>query len=318
MTESRVKNYLSLVIAAVCFGTIPVFAFYLTDLGVPSLQQAFFRILFTVFFLFIGLGIAFAFRNILIRREHLVQFVIYGLIAIAMSIIVYVTAIAIGTPVVIAVSLTYLYPAITLLLGRVFLQEPLTPIRLIAVPLSIIGAIVVSLPITPYIAAVPIAGIILALSNAVFAACYMILGRKWGSFEGYRPAITTFWGFFFAMLWTGPLMLILSLFITDPRISGFQLFLPPHTWLLLVGFALISTAIPYTLTNVGVEGIDAAAASIILLLDPISSVIFGVIFLSQPVASLQAVGAALILLATALIALEPRLQQRKKSQNALE
>ncbi|MFX0078284.1 MAG: DMT family transporter [Candidatus Hermodarchaeota archaeon] len=317
MTESRFKNYLSLVIAAIGFGTIPVFAFHLTLLGVPSLQQAFFRILFTVFFLFIGLGITFAFRNILIRREHLVQFAIYGLIAIAMSIIVYVTAIAIGTPVVIAVSLTYLYPAITLILGRIFLQEALTSIRLIAVPLSIIGAIVVSFPLTPYIAEVPIAGIILALSNAVFAACYMILGRKWGSFEGYRPTITTFWGFFFAMLWTGPLMLILGFFITDPRVSGFQLFLPPYTWLLLLGFALISTAIPYTLTNVGVERIDAAAASIILLLDPISSVIFGVIFLSQPVAFLQAIGAALILFATALIALEPRLQQRRKSQNAL-
>ncbi len=317
MTESRFKNYLSLVFAAIGFGTIPVFASHLTLMGVPSLQQAFFRILFTVFFLFIGLGVFFAFRNIMIRREHLFQFFIYGLIAIAMSIIVYVTAIAIGTPVVIAVSLTYLYPAITLLLGRIFLQESLTLIRLIAVPLSIIGAVVVSLPITPYIVTVPIAGIILALSNAVFAACYMILGRKWGGFEGYRPAITTFWGFFFAMLWTGPIMLILSLFITDPRVSGFQLVLPPHTWLLLLGFALISTAIPYMLTNVGVEGIDASAASIILLLDPISSVIFGVIFLNQPVAFLQAIGAALILLATALIALEPRLQQRRKSQNAL-
>jgi drug/metabolite transporter (DMT)-like permease len=84
-----------------------------------------------------------------------------------------------------------------------------------------------------------------------------------------------------------------------------------------VGFALIATAIPYTLTNVGVEGIEASAASIILLLDPISSVIFGVIFLNQPVAFLQAIGAALILLATALIALEPRLLRRGKSQNAL-
>lgn len=313
MTESRFKNYLSLVFAAIGFGTIPVFAYHLTLMGVPSLQQAFFRILFTVFFLFIGLGVFFTFRNILVRREHLFQFFIYGLIAIAMSIIVYVTAIAIGTPVVIAVSLTYLYPAITLLLGRIFLQESLTLIRLIAVPLSIIGAVVVSLPISPYIATVPIAGIILALSNAVFAACYMILGRKWARFEGYRPAVTTFWGFFFAMLWTGPIMLILSLFITDPRVSGFQLVLPPHTWLLLLGFALVSTAIPYALTNVGVEGIDASAASIILLLDPISSVIFGVIFLNQPVAFLQAIGAALILLATALIALEPRFQQRRKS-----
>jgi drug/metabolite transporter (DMT)-like permease len=62
---------------------------------------------------------------------------------------------------------------------------------------------------------------------------------------------------------------------------------------------------------VGVEKVDASAASILLLLDPISAVIFGIIFLSQSVAIWQAFGAVLIFLATALIALEPRFQKRR-------
>ncbi len=315
MSNSLKTSYVSLIIAAVCFGSIPVFSFYLTLLGVSSLQQALFRTTFTVIYLFIGLGVVYSFRNITIQRKHLLQFVVYGLIGIALGLIVYITAIAIGTPVVVAVSLTYLYPAITLILGRLFLQEPLTPIRLIAVPLSIAGAVIVSLPIFPYVAAVPIAGIILALSNAVFAAIYMVLGRKWGGYEGYRPSVTTFWGFLFAMLWMGPIILIISLFVSDPRIVGIQLFLPLPAWLLLLGFALIATTIPYLLTNVGVKRVDASAASIILLLDPISAVIFGVIFLNQPVAILQAFGAALIFLATILVALEPRFQERKDTEN---
>lgn len=316
MTKHRSLQYLSLIIAAVCFGSIPVFSFYLSLLGVSSLQQGLFRAIFTVLFLFIGLGVVFRFRNIMFKREHLSQFIIYGLIGIALGIIAYITAIAIGTPVVVAVSLTYLYPAITLLLGRVFLQEPLTPTRLIAVPLSIAGAVIVSLPLTPDLAPIPIAGIVLAICNAIFAACYMVLGRKWGGHEGYRPTITTFWGYFFAMLWLGPIIFIIGLFINDLRIVGIQLILPPQAWLLLLGFALIATTIPYTLTNVGVEHLDASAASIILLLDPISAVLFGFIFMSQPIAFWQFIGAALILFATILIAIEPRLERRRKPETS--
>jgi len=305
----------NLIIAAVCFGSIPVFSFYLTLLGVSSLQQALFRTSFTVLYIFIGLGLVHSFRNIIIQRKHLSQFIVYGLIGIALSLIVYITAIAIGTPVVVAVSITYLYPAITLIMGRILLKEPLTALRLIAVPLSIAGAVVVSLPIFPYVIAVPLAGIFLALSNAIFAAVYVVLGRKWGGYEGYRPSVTTFWGFFFAMLWMVPIILTISLFVTDPRIVGIQLNLPLPTWLLLLGFALIATTIPYLLTNVGVKKVDASAASIILLLDPISAVIFGFLFLGQPVAFWQAFGAALIFLATIIIALEPRLLKRRNTEN---
>ncbi len=311
LSTSRKVNYLSLVIAAVCFGTIAVFSYYLSLLGVSSLQQALFRIGFTVLFLFIGLGLAYSFRGITLQRKHLSFFAVYGLLGIALSIIVYITAIAIGTPVVVAVSITYLYPAITLLMGRIFLDEKLTFLRLIAVPLSIAGAVIVSVPIFPYVAAVPIAGIILSFSNAIFAAVYVVLGRKWGGYEGYRPSVTTFWGFFFALVWMGPIILIISLFVSDPRVVGIHLFQPLPVWILLMAFALIATTIPYLLTNVGVEKVDASAASIMLLLDPISAVLFGIIFLSQPVAIWQAFGAVLIFLATALIALEPRFHTRQ-------
>ncbi|MFX0168187.1 MAG: DMT family transporter [Candidatus Hodarchaeota archaeon] len=314
MAKSAVPAYLSLIIAAVGFGSIPVFSFYLSLLGVSSLQQALFRAIFTVIFLFLGLGIAFSFRDIQFQRKHTPHFILYGLIGIALSIIAYISAIAIGTPVVVAVSLTYLYPALTLILSRIFLKELFTLPRLIAVPLSIVGAIIVSLPLTPELEPVPVVGIILSFLNGVFAACYMVLGRKWGGHEGYAPTVTTFWGYFFAMLWMAPLFLIISVLVPDPRIVGFQLVLPPVTWLLLVGFALFATAIPYTLTNVGVERIDASAASILLLLDPVSAVVFGFLFLSQGLAFWQAIGASLILFATVLIAIEPRLQRQKQSK----
>ena len=105
MSKSRILNHLSLIIAAVCFGTIPVFTFYLSLMGVPSLQQSLFRAIFTVLYLLIAMGVAYSYRTVMIKREHLSHFIIYGLIGIALSIIVYITAIAIGTPVIVAVSI---------------------------------------------------------------------------------------------------------------------------------------------------------------------------------------------------------------------
>ncbi len=92
---------------------------------------------------------------------------------------------------------------------------------------------------------------------------------------------------------------------------GFQVFLPPQAWLLLLAFALFGTAVPYLLTNVGIKNIDASAAAIILLLDPICAVIFGIIFLGQPLLLWQAIGAILILIASVLIALESRFSVAK-------
>jgi drug/metabolite transporter (DMT)-like permease len=307
LTNTNFKHYLSLVIAAICFGSIAVFANYLTLFGVSSTQQTFFRILFTAFFLFCGLGVWFRFRNISIRPGHLPLFALYGLIGVCAPLFSYITAIAIGTPVVIAVSLAYLYPAITLLLARIFLKEAFNLIRIIAVVCSIIGAIAISTPIIFEYFVVPIPGIILSILTALFLACFMVLGRKFSWYEGYGSMVTTFWGYFFGSLWTGVLLIILQFLIVDPRIVGFQLMLPIHIWLLLLGFALIATALPYTLTNFGMKRIDASTASIVLLLDPVSSVILGFFLMGQMVVFGQLIGASLILCATLLIALEQKL-----------
>jgi len=309
MAGSRTSNYLSLVIAAICFGSIPVFSHYLNLLSVPTVQQAFFRALFAVLYLGSGIGVLGAFHQLRISRAHLPLFLVYSLFGIALSIVAYITSMAIGTPVIIAVSLTYLYPAWTVILARLFLKEPLNWLRLLAVALSLAGAIIVSFPSELQATAVPFAGLLWAIANGGFAACYVVFGRKWGRL-GYMPTTTTFWGYSFAAVWMVPILLAFPLFVADPRVVGFSLLLPPAAWLLLLAFALIGTALPYTLVNVGVRSIDASVASIILLLDPVSAAMMGYLFMQQPVSLWQFLGASLILLATSLVAVESRILTR--------
>jgi drug/metabolite transporter (DMT)-like permease len=310
LINSPIKYYLSLIFASICFGSIAVFAYYLTLFGVSSTQQTFFRILFTAFYLFCGLGVWLRFHNFSIRHEHVALFVLYGLIGVCAPLFTYITAIAIGTPVIVAVSLAYLYPAITLILARIFLNELFNLKRIIAVVCSITGAIVISTPIITEYFPIHVFGFILSALTALFLACFMVVGRKLGGYEDYNPLVTTFWGYLFGSLWMGVILLGLQSLIIDPRIVGFQLILPIPVWVLLLGFALIATAIPYTLTNYGMKRIDASVTSIILLLDPLSSVIFGILLMGQVVVFWQLIGASLILIATILTGLEQKSSKR--------
>jgi drug/metabolite transporter (DMT)-like permease len=138
----------------------------------------------------------------------------------------------------------------------------------------------------------------------------MVVGRKLGGYEDYNPLVTTFWGYLFGSLWMGVILFGLQFLIIDTRIVGFQWVLPIPVWVLLLGFALIATAIPYTLTNYGMKKIDASIASIVLLLDPLSSVILGIILMGQEVVFWQLIGASLILFATLLIAFEQKLSKK--------
>ena len=302
LTSSDVKHYLSLIIAAIFFGSIAIFAYYLTLLGVSSTQQTFFRILFSTSFLFCGLTIRHRFRKIALRRKDLPLFAIYGLIGVCGPLLSYITAIAIGTPVVVAVSLAYLYPVITLVLARITLREALTYRRLLAVASSTVGAIIISAPILFEYSDIPLFGVILAILTAVFLASFMVLGRNFGRYEGYHSLVTTFWAYFFGSVWMGIIVLSLQFLVIDPRIVGFQLILPLNAWLLLLSFALIATAIPYGLVNYGMKQIDATIASIVLLIDPLSSVIFGFVLLGQTLTLLQLIGTTLILLGTIIVA----------------
>jgi drug/metabolite transporter (DMT)-like permease len=243
----------------------------------------------------------------IIRRKDLPLFVFYGLIGVCGPLFSYITAIAIGTPVVVAVSLAYLYPVITLILARITLRESLTYRRFLAVVSSTAGAIILSAPILFEYSDIPIFGVVLSTLTAVFLAAFMVLGRNFGRYEGYHSIVTTFWAYFFGSLWMGIIVLGLQFLVIDPRIVGFQLVLPIHAWLLLLGFALIATAIPYGLVNYGMKQIDATIASIVLLIDPLSSVILGIALLGQTVTFLQVIGTTLILLGTIIVATKTKL-----------
>jgi drug/metabolite transporter (DMT)-like permease len=241
-----------------------------------------------------------------VRRSDVKFFVINGLFGVALSVSAYLSSIALGTPVAVAVTLSYLQPMFSVILARLFLCEGITSTKVVAVIASILGASIVSgiWQIFGSTTPIPAVGAALATMNGFFYSVYIIVGRLSGSKKSYNYATTMFYSFFFATLWMVPIWLTMAVTLNNPIVSGFVLDLTSEGWILILIMILLATVLPYSLLAMGLRKVRASRAGVILLIEPVSVFIQSVLILGQPLTPWGLAGAALILAATILVSLE--------------
>jgi drug/metabolite transporter (DMT)-like permease len=280
-------------------------------MGVPSMEQGFFRISVTLLFFGVVLLLKPGIRGV--KRTDIKFFAINGLFGVALSVSAYLSSIALGTPVAVAVTLSYLQPMFSVILARLFLAEGITATKVVAVVASILGASIVSglWQIFGTTTQIPVIGAALATMNGFFYSVYIIVGRLSGSNKSYNYATTMFYSFFFATFWMVPVWLIMAVAINNPIVSGFVLNLSLLGWTLIIMLIILATIIPYGLLAMGLRKVGASRAGVILLVEPVSVFIEGVLILAQPPTPWGLAGAALILGATILVSVEGRVTRTK-------
>jgi len=317
VTTASSVGYVYTLFAGVSFGSTAILTSLLRNMGVPSIEQGFFRILLTTLFFGSILLLRPQIRSI--RKGDVKFFILNGLFGVSLSIIAYLSSIALGTPVAVAVTLSYLQPMFTVILGRFVLAEAVTSIRVTAVAVSVLGASIVSgiWQIFGSIGSISPVGAVLASLNGFFYAVYIMIGRLSGSDKKYDFATTMFYSFFFALIWIIPLWPLAGPLMGTQIVSGLVIDIPIQGWILLLMLGVIGTIIPYGLLSLGLRYIAASKAGIILLVEPISVIIMGAIILGQALTPWGILGSALVLSATILISLEgkvyrPKLDNEKK------
>jgi drug/metabolite transporter (DMT)-like permease len=150
--------------------------------------------------------------------------------------------------------------------------------------------------------------------NGFFYSVYIIVGRLSGANRSYHFQTTMFYSFFFGTLWSAPLWLLMSVFIKDPVVTGFVLDFSAGALAMLLTLIFAATITPYGLLAMGLRKVKASKAGIILLIEPVSVMIMGVLILNQPLTLWDLAGAALILSATALISTEGRMRRRPSNR----
>ncbi len=132
-------------------------------------------------------------------------------------------------------------------------------------------------------------GNILALAGAVFAAAYLLAGRKVRANLSLVPYITMVYG-------VSAITLIGMAAFSGQRFVGFS----TTTYLMLLGLAVIPQLFGHSAFNYALRYVSAAVVSVALLGEPIGSTILAMILLKETPTNLELAGGVLILIGITL------------------
>lgn len=224
-----------------------------------------------------------------LQRRDVLFFVAYGFVGLAVFNACWTFSVKFNGAAV-ATVLAYSSPAFTVLLARLFLREALTPFKLIAVVLSLLGCVLVVEAHRPEVWQVNLNGILVGLGTGLAFAVYSLAG-KWSAKRFASPWTVTAYGFIFAAL---------GLMLTQTPQTALSMGARWDGWLILAGLALGPSILGFGLYTLSLRYLQASVASLIASLEPALTTLMAIAFLHRPFAAIQWLGMGLILLAVVL------------------
>jgi len=277
--------------AGVCWATTGLFSTLLFNEGidpisVASTRSALAAVIFLVYLL------VFHPKLLVVNKKQLVMLALGGSVGITLFNIFYMNAInAAGMST--AVVLLYTSPVFAVILSRIFLKEPLTTKKVIALIIAISGILLV---VEAYelhnLLDNPLA-ILVGLGAGLSFGTLSVLG-KYLTGTGNRLTAS------FYLLFTGSLFLSL---IHPPWIGLAEIRYSPSLLLALGALVIISTLAAHSLYIAGLSYLEAGKASIAVAIEPVAAILLAFFFLDERLVTIQYIGVALVLSAVILLRL---------------
>src|SRR5689334_8711851 len=262
-TDNVSRAVLLIVISAVSFGSISVLTVLITSERVPLLTAMAWR--YSIAGVVLGAAIG-PLRALSAPRRKIVQLMLIG--GCGQALITYLSLHALEyIPVGPLAFLFYTYPAWVALLAAVRRTERLTPVRIGALALALLGvSIMVGAPQETLNAA----GVALAFASAILYAIYL------PTLEHIQRGLPAFVSTFFLIAGSAIVFLVVALF------AG-ELYVPQSAavWRNVVLLALISTVIAFSALIKGVSILGPVRTSIIATVEPFFTALLGVLVLGN-------------------------------------
>lgn len=279
------------ILAAVLWGTLGVVFQILGDLGATAQAIGFWRAAIAAVALGLGL-LAWRPAALRVARRDLPFFVAYGLVSVGIFFAIYPKAVHLSS-VAVAVVLLYTAPAWVAVMGALWLREPLTGRKLVALALCFVGIALVAGLHDPGHLNLP--GLLAGLASGLTYATLSIFGRA--APEEYEAATLTVW-----TLGIGALFLALPA-LRDPE----GLLAPWRSPALILYAGIVPTAGSFVLYTAGLRRMgDAGRASLLATVEPVVAAALGLAILREPLSSAQLAGGVLVLLGIAALQLSGR------------
>ena len=200
----------------------------------------------------------------------------------------YFTALTLASASLVAL-LLYAYPAIVTVLSVVLFGSRLTPVRVAALVLALVGT---ALIVGPEISGRPL-GVALGMAAAVIYSVYILVGARLTPAAGTIPSS--------AVIMTAA-AIVYAVIVAVQRPSF------PTTagsWAAVVAIAVVSTVVAITTFFAGMERLGPTDASTLSTLEPVVTVALAWAVLDESLSAAQLAGGVLVLAAVVVLARAP-------------
>ena len=278
----KFKGMLFIVISAIAFGAIPIFAKAAYRAGSDPISVLFFR--FSIASIVMILWVI-ARKIPFPRGKFLLGLMLMGGIGYVGQSFCYFTALTMASAGLVAI-LLYLYPAIVTILSALLFKERMTGLKILALILALVGT-VLTIGLS---GGGQLLGIVLAMTAPFIYSAYILAGSKITKEAGVLSSSTV------VMISAG---LVFGIFMT---VKGLNV---PQTlagWGGVFAIALVSTVIAIITFFAGLERVGPTNASMLSTFEPVTTVVLATIFLGEEVSPMRIIGGILILFAVILLA----------------
>jgi drug/metabolite transporter (DMT)-like permease len=292
----RTFGVLFIIVSAISFGALAIFARIAYAAGADPITVLFLRFAIAAV---VMIGIMAVRRLSFPKGRTLLSLALMGGVGYVGQSLSYFTALTLISPSLVAL-LLYLYPALVTALSALFLGERLTPVKLVALLLALVGT---ALTIGPAQGGQPL-GIVLGVLGAVIYAIYILAGSRVTAEAGAIVSSTV-------IMAAAALVYALIMLLRGPSFP-----LTALGWAAILAIALISTVLAIVTFFAGLERVGPTNASTISTFEPLVTVLLSMLFLRETIVPLQVLGGGLILSAVILLARSEARQSSAKSQRA--
>ena len=284
-----IKGIIFTIISAFVFGFTPILAKITYAGGNNAITLTFLRALFGLPFLYIGMR-----KNktvLKITKDEFFKFILLSFLGIGItttSLYSSYNYISVGM----ATTLHFIYPCVVYFICILFFKEKITKKKLTALVFSSFGIIM----LIDKVSYGNTVGIFLATLSGITYGLFLVYLDK----SGFKH-MDAFKCTFYISLFN-----IVGLFIFGKFTGNLTFALDLSAWLITILISFLTSIFGNAFLQLGVKYCGATTASILCTFEPITSVVLGIIFLSEHITVFKFLGCIFIIIAVILLSINDK------------
>ncbi|MGM9994289.1 MAG: DMT family transporter [Candidatus Avigastranaerophilus sp.] len=291
MKKFKTQGYINGILAAISYGTNPLFALPMYKMGMNVNSVLFYRYLFAVIIYGAGLKL-FKKTNFKLSVKEFISLFFTAVLFALSSVTLFSSFKYIDSG--IACTMLFIYPVIVALISTIFFKEKLSKTSIFAMIIAIYGIFMLNGGIKGYLNP---KGIILVLLSALVYAVYIVLVKNLSAIKHMKHDKLSFY----------VMLMGLSVFVINLK---FCTLLQPINDLRVLACALALAVFPTIISletiNIAIRLIGPTTTAVLGALEPLTAIFFGVMCFGEVLKPDNIIGIFLIIFGVMLIILRDR------------